>query len=286
MQWFRWYHGTCTNPKMGSIARRAGATRERVIAVWAMVLESASKSDERGRYTVDAEGIADCLNCDTESIDAILAAMHERDMLADGAVLKWEEWQKPTDASAERVRRHRAKKADVTGVTVTVTAPEREEERDVETETTSSILKLHAGEALEVEGQMDLIVRAANRGMMDNPAIGSRAIPIPTSHGSREAVREWLDAAPFDLVQRAVYERAKEYKPDGRRRQITTMAYFTGAVHDAADRWKASQTEVSDGEHSGRTGRSGGVATPMGGEKAKRRDRFAHITENAADSAA
>lgn len=270
MRWFRWYHGTCTLPKMGSLARRAGTTRERVIAVWAMLLESASKTEDGGRYTIDADGIADCLNCETESVESVLAAMESRAMIAGGVVLDWEEWQKPVDSSADRVRRYRAKKAadDVTDVTVTVTPPEKEEEREVEEETTS-VLKLHT-DARDVEGQINEVMRAANRGMLDNPEIGERTNPIPVSHGSREEVRGWLDLAPLEVVRRAVYNRAKAYKPTGPRRQITTMAYFAGAVQDDVEIWKASQLKVSDEPQratqrgTGTDGRGADRAAPAG----------------------
>lgn len=279
MKWFRWYHGTCSNGKLGSIARKAGTTRERVIAVWALVLESASASDERGRFTLDADGIGDLLNCDTESVQRVLDGMADRKMIRGARVKNWEEYQSPHDSSTDRVRKHRAKKkgGDVTAVTVTVTPPEKEEDREVEgeTDTTSSVLYLLAGEAQDVEGQVNEVVRVANRGMIDNPAIGSLTNPIHTAHGSREAVKEWLDLAPLEVVKRAVYGCAKSYKPDGRRRQITTMAYFTGAVADAADRWKASQTRVSDDRHGaddrGSTAQARGAAAPAP-------DRFAALT--------
>ncbi|HET7322424.1 MAG TPA: hypothetical protein VFI96_08030, partial [Longimicrobiaceae bacterium] len=101
-------------------------------------------------------------------------------------------------------------------------------------------------------------------------------------HGSREAVREWLDLAPFDVVQRAVYERAKDYRPDGRRRQITTMAYFTGAVADEAERWSASNLQVSDEHDERRAGNPAPAARARGASAGARKpDRFARIVESA-----
>lgn len=244
MQWFRWYHGTCSDPKLGSVARKVGATRERVIAVWAMILESASEAQDRGRFTVDPDGIADCLNCDTASIAAIMEEMAARGMLSDGTVAAFESRNPPRDDSAERVRRHRERKREATVTPVTrysdapVTPPEEEEDVDVES---SSVLKLHARD--EVEDQANGIIRLANRGMTENPSIGASCNPIPTGHGSRATVLEWLrDGIPAALAGSVVLERAREYQPDGRRRQITTMRYFDGAVRDAADRLKARET--------------------------------------------
>ena len=112
MQWFRWYHGTCADPKFGSIARACGATRERVIATWAMILEAASDADERGAFVIDAAAIADLLHCKTSAIQTILDDMHARGMIADGRVTKWRERQPSRDDSAPRVRKMRAKAGD------------------------------------------------------------------------------------------------------------------------------------------------------------------------------
>lgn len=114
MQWFRWYHGTCADPKLGSIARKCGTTKERVIATWAMILEAASDADERGTLAIDADAIADCLNCPTEDIQAIIDEMAARGMLGGGIVTKWQERQPSRDDSAARQRAKRQRDAGVT----------------------------------------------------------------------------------------------------------------------------------------------------------------------------
>ena len=48
MDWFRWHHGTATDPKWRVIARKSGQPIHAVLSVWAMVLESASQSSDRG----------------------------------------------------------------------------------------------------------------------------------------------------------------------------------------------------------------------------------------------
>lgn len=103
MSWFRWHRGTCTDPKIGSVARKSGAPKERVIAVWAMLLESVEEDD--GTFTIDADGIADCLNVETEEIERIIAAFEGKEMIGGGAVSKWQERQFVT--STERVREFR-----------------------------------------------------------------------------------------------------------------------------------------------------------------------------------
>lgn len=117
MLWFRWYHGTCADPKLGSIARKTGETRERVIAVWALLLESASEAKDRGAVRVDAAGIADVLSCETKPIQAILDDIEARGMVKNGRISAWENRQPNRDDSKNRVQKWRQKKGDVTRYT-------------------------------------------------------------------------------------------------------------------------------------------------------------------------
>lgn len=86
MQWFRHYHGLLSDPKFGSIARRTGQPRERVVFVWLSILESASEAKDRGIVATDIDAIADTLNCDDEPIHAIWVEFETRGMLVDGRV--------------------------------------------------------------------------------------------------------------------------------------------------------------------------------------------------------
>ena len=112
IDWFRWHHGSVTDPKFQLVARRAGASLPDVLAVWAFVLETASASNERGQIgDIDAEAL-DCLfnfpNTETRTAD-ILAAFETRGLIANGAVAAWEKRQpKREDETAnERKRRQR-----------------------------------------------------------------------------------------------------------------------------------------------------------------------------------
>lgn len=44
IDWFRWHHGSVTDPKFQLVAKRAGVSLGDVIAVWAFVLEKASQA--------------------------------------------------------------------------------------------------------------------------------------------------------------------------------------------------------------------------------------------------
>ena len=58
MDWFRWHHGSVTDPKFQLIAKKSGANVAEVIAVWATLLEAASMADERGYFeTIDFDSI-------------------------------------------------------------------------------------------------------------------------------------------------------------------------------------------------------------------------------------
>ncbi|HET7229989.1 MAG TPA: helix-turn-helix domain-containing protein [Longimicrobium sp.] len=100
-------------------------------------------------------------------------------------------------------------------------------------------------DACDVDSFLSLAVRVCNRGMRDNPAIGETYNPIPSSHGSRELVRPWLDRGPRRVILAAIYQAAVRYKPgEGSRRQIRAMGYFEGPVAQALDRHAAGLTIV------------------------------------------
>ena len=151
MDWYRRYSGTCADPKIAETAMIAGAPRSLVIATWDALLESACEDEARGAYSITPRRIAAMLIEPVDTISAVLEAMTEIGMIADGVIVAWEKRQPnsatPTDA-AERQRRSREarnggkppkrqeKSAPVTdchGVSQSVTAchvPEGEEEEE------------------------------------------------------------------------------------------------------------------------------------------------------------
>lgn len=123
MNWFRWYHGTVTDPKMALIAHKSGQPLYLVLTVWAYLLEIGSQSVPRGDInSFDAESLSVTLVTVTSQIEKIINTMVEKNMIIDGKIGKWNMRQcDPT--SAERQRKCREnKKSPVTPVTpVTVT---------------------------------------------------------------------------------------------------------------------------------------------------------------------
>jgi hypothetical protein len=119
IDWFRWHHGSVTDPKFQLVARRAGCRLPDVIAVWAFVLEQASSSNDRGAYgDLDFESIDLLMGFDDGVTQRIVVAMEARGLLADGLVAAWTKRQvkreRTDDNSTERVKAFREKKRQET----------------------------------------------------------------------------------------------------------------------------------------------------------------------------
>ncbi len=108
------YHGMPHDPKLKVIAHRAKQPMAHVVAVWTCLLDAASQHCTRGTVEVDAEQIAIMQDIETESVQAIIAAMYTKGMLNEqNRLTAWDKRQHTT--SAERMARHRDKKKhDVT----------------------------------------------------------------------------------------------------------------------------------------------------------------------------
>jgi len=110
--WFRSWHGAPTDPKWLGIARKAGVAPGIVSAlVWAL-LDRASQATERGSIAgYDADGLGCFMGCEAEQVEAVIALMHEKGVLADNAFTGWEKHQpKREDPSTDRVKEYRERK--------------------------------------------------------------------------------------------------------------------------------------------------------------------------------
>lgn len=119
IDWFRWHHGSVTDPKFQLVARRSGASLPDVLAVWAYLLEKASAAEFRGCFgEIDGEAV-DCLfGFDDGTTNAILGQMVERSLISDDYVVAWDKRQpkreRDGDNSTERVRAFRQKQSHET----------------------------------------------------------------------------------------------------------------------------------------------------------------------------
>lgn len=127
--WFRWWHGTVTDPKFMWVARHSGRPLSEVIAVWAALLETASNGETRGNVSCFDSVSYDCLmGLDDGICDRIIAAMTDKGIIdGDGNLTGWERRQPKREdqtsaesrakSSTERVREYRDRMKQRAGVT-------------------------------------------------------------------------------------------------------------------------------------------------------------------------
>lgn len=114
MDWFRWYHGSVTDPKFRLISHKSDQTVAVVVAVWACLLEAASQAQQRGQLEGFDPESTDCLlELPDGTTSQVLAAMSQRGLISGTSIVSWEKRQpkreRPGDLSTDRVRRHRQK---------------------------------------------------------------------------------------------------------------------------------------------------------------------------------
>ena len=115
MDWFRWYHGACSDAKWPIIARKAKVSVGVVVSVWAALLEYASQDDERGSVVgFDGETYDALYGYEDGTCDAVLAAMIDKGLICDGCICAWRkrqpEREREDTTNAERQRRYRERK--------------------------------------------------------------------------------------------------------------------------------------------------------------------------------
>lgn len=117
IDWFRWHHGSVNDPKFGLVAKKAKARVGDVIAIWALVLEQASASTERGQFSdIDCEATDFLLGAEDGTTARILEAMQGRGLISGDRVTRWEDRQpkrERVDSTAtERKRAQRERERD------------------------------------------------------------------------------------------------------------------------------------------------------------------------------
>lgn len=126
MDWFRWWHGTLTDPKFRWVARKSGCSFTSVIALWVALLERASAATNgdasvtRGDVTgFDCDAHDALLDVEDGTCAKILEAFVDKGLISEGRIAAWEKRQaKREDSSAERTRAYRERKAAQKNVTI------------------------------------------------------------------------------------------------------------------------------------------------------------------------
>lgn len=114
MDWYRWWHGSSTDPKFQMVAKECDIPLACVIGLWATLLEQASASSKRGSFVIDHEVMSFQLGIDTVTPCNAMkrrGLLHETDGLFH--IANWEKRQpkrERDDNSTERVRKHRDNK--------------------------------------------------------------------------------------------------------------------------------------------------------------------------------
>lgn len=123
INWFRWYHGSISDPKFTVISRKSRQPRALVLAMWAAILEFASQADERGSVEkIELDTIAACLDADDEAVESVFLAMTEKGLIVDNRVDAWDRRQVyREDDSRDRVRKFREKNKGIEEVANSVT---------------------------------------------------------------------------------------------------------------------------------------------------------------------
>lgn len=115
--WVRLWHDMPTDPKWRVIARKAGQPLPCVIALFTLMLTTASAADDRGDISsLTNEDAAAALDMDEEDVASIRDAMQGR--VIEGTRLSgWERRQpkreRENDHSSKRVKEHRQRAKDV-----------------------------------------------------------------------------------------------------------------------------------------------------------------------------
>jgi len=185
MDWFRVYHGMPTDPKWMLVAQRAGAgaTPGHVVAVWAVLLDHASRARPRGNVeSIDLEAVAVGLGWPLGLVTSIYDALAARRHIVDGCVRTWGERNpsKFDSTNAARQKKHRAKvkKAAEAGAEMPTSGPDSNESNDRYGVTSNGVTAVTLTEEIERSDISDSLSRYS-----------TSSLKPPTPRTAREQAR-------------------------------------------------------------------------------------------------
>ncbi len=85
IDWFRWHHGSVTDPKFQLVAKKSGASVAEVVAVWAALLEHGS-ANGASVADFDFEACDELFGFQRGCSHAIGAKLTERGFIVDGRI--------------------------------------------------------------------------------------------------------------------------------------------------------------------------------------------------------
>jgi hypothetical protein len=84
------------------------------------------------------------------------------------------------------------------------------------------------------------VVGAVNKGLQENPSYGPGRSFNELTCSSQDIQQEWIrEGIPVEVAERAVYERARKFRPSRTRPQPTTLRYFSRGVVEDWERVRA-----------------------------------------------
>lgn len=206
-RWFRWHHGSVSDPKMRMVAAKAETSVANVVAVWAALLEAASENADRGCIgEFDDDLCAFTLGIDVPILMRIKLAMRDRGMLIDDRVSAWDKRQpQREDATArERKARERERKA-----ANSVTATSHAVSRDVTQQDASSQNVPPRGE--EIREEKNRPPSPPSKSGKAKRTAPSRAAPLPDGFALDDGMRAYAEQKCPGVDAAAEFERFCEH---------------------------------------------------------------------------
>ena len=240
IEWFRWHHGSVSDPKFGLVAKKASASVAEVLGVWVCLLEAASSSGDRGDPGgIDFEAIDYLLGLDDGKAQRIHERLCERSLIEaeSGRITAWGKRQpKREDDSANDRKRRQRERDHAETLAAGVTGDESRNVTQCHAET-EQVTQGHAREeeSREEEGGKPPVVSPDESGQ---PTDGDAKLPPCPATQLVELYHEVLPELPRCRVmpedrRKAIKRRwswvLTSKKPDGSKRAHTAadgMAWF------------------------------------------------------------
>lgn len=119
IDWFRWHHGSITDPKFQLVAKKAAARFGDVIALWAFILETASSDADRGNIgPLDFETIDHMLGAEEGTSIRILDAMTARGLIVENRIASWDKRQPKREREDSNAAERKIKQRELASVGV------------------------------------------------------------------------------------------------------------------------------------------------------------------------
>jgi hypothetical protein len=217
IDWFRWHHGSVTDPKFQLVARKANARLGDVITVWAFVLEKASADVERGTIgEIDFETMDFLLGAEDGTSVRIFDAMTARGLIVGSRIAAWEKRQpkreREDDNSTERSRAFRERQRHATPCNANDgTETPREEKR-------------------REEKKKDIPRVTA----LDDVGFSAFWAAYPNKAGRKDATRAWQKLSPDEALQASILKalawqsQGEDWRKEGGRFVPRAATYLNG----------------------------------------------------------